>query len=220
MRLSMGRIAGAALCAALAIAAMAWMSRPRPQALAVAPDESWIPMPPDGMDASAFATRRLLLAADSMPGDDSLTSTCGRYDSEGAPERYRIIIGDPLLMRGARMWSVDLRVQGSQVEAWVEDASPPMPPPPHPDTQGETPQPAFAPRRYWLDKSELEPVRAAWAEPALWLAAQRDVNCLDGRPVFLEACVGGRYAARERNCDTAADEAAEKLWKLLQKRFP
>ena len=217
MRLSMGRITVAALCAALAVAAIAWVSRPRPQALAVAVDESWLPLPPDGMDASAFATRHLLSVADSMPGDPSLTSTCGRYDSEGAPERYRIVIGDPVLMRDARMWSVELRVQGSQVEARVEDAS--LPPPPE-DAQGETPPHAFAPRRYWLDTSELEPVRAAWAEPALWLAAQRDVGCLDGRPIFLEACVRGRYAARTRNCDAAADEAAEKLWQLLQKRFP
>jgi len=215
----MGRIGWAALCAALAVAAIAWISRPQPKAPTAKIDASWIPMPPDSMDASGFATRRLLLAAGSTPEDDALTRACGSHDSDGASERYRAVIGDPLLKRDARMWSVDLRVQGSQIQVTVEDASFPLHPPP-PGARDGTQPPAFAPRRYWLQKAELEPIRAAWAEPALWLAEQRDVDCLDGRPVFLEACVRGRYAARARNCDSAADEAAQKLWTLLQKRFP
>ncbi|TKR30632.1 hypothetical protein FCE95_11010 [Luteimonas gilva] len=205
--------------AALAVAAIAWISRPQPKALATKIDESWIPMPPDGMDASGFAARRLLFVADSMPEDDALTRTCGSYDSDGASERYRAVIGDPLLKPDARMWRLDLLVQGSQIQVTIEDASFPLRPPP-PDARDEAQAPAFAPRRYWLQKAELEPIRAAWAEPALWLAEQRDVDCFDGRPVFLEACVHGRYAARARNCDSAADEAARKLWTLLQKRFP
>lgn len=175
-------------------------------------------MPPDGMDASAFVMRSLLFAADSTPeADDALARTCGGYGDDDAAERYRILIGDPVLMRNAQTWSVDMRAQGSQVAVTVEDAS--LPPPPPEDARDTPPDTAFAQRRYWLQKAELEPIRAAWAEPALWLAEQRDVGCLDGRPVFLEACVRGRYVARSRNCDAAADEAAEKLWALLQEKF-
>lgn len=97
MQLSMGRIGWAALCAALAVAAIAWISRTQPKALTAKIDASWIPMPPDGMDASGFATRRLLLAAGSTPEDDALTRACGSHDSDGASERYRAVIGDPFV---------------------------------------------------------------------------------------------------------------------------
>ncbi|WP_206413355.1 hypothetical protein, partial [Lysobacter enzymogenes] len=68
-----------------------------------------------------------------------------------------------------------------------------------------------------LPLAALAPLRAALAEPELWSAPQRSsVFCADRhrlRQAYFEACVDGRYFARDRACDRLAAPLLDELWR-------
>lgn len=72
----------------------------------------------------------------------------------------------------------------------------------------------------WFTKAELDPIADAWRDPRLWAAPQAEPLCTDGIPAFLEACVAGRYAAFNRNCDPDGMRAAMELWDVVQRLLP
>ena len=183
---------------------------------------SWIPMPLNAMDASEFPVRELLLSGNEYPGNrDSLAWRCGSETDDGLDEEYILHIGDHAFVENGRQWKVRAIPRGSQVEVRITDHSFWSLPPPPPLALPATVKPQSKSRTsvFWVDRSDLEAIRRVWASEDLWGAPQESVGCLDGRAVFLEACVAGKYAARSRNCDDAGDEATE-LWQLIRAKFP
>ncbi|MFD1297437.1 hypothetical protein ACFQ4Q_12430 [Lysobacter gummosus] len=75
-----------------------------------------------------------------------------------------------------------------------------------------------------LSLSALAPLREAWQVPELWSANQRSGVWCAGhnglREAFFEACVHGRYYARDRACDRNAQEPLAQLWKRVVELTP
>jgi len=189
--------------------------------------ETWIPLPPDGMDARQGAIRELLarnsVYADTETG--TLALRCGIDSSEGQPaEHYAIAIGDGALAPNREHWNVDIVPSGDRMEVAIRFVSPYPPPPPPEPGKAEAPAMKIQDRtiHYQADRESMRPIHDALANADLWLAQQGEepFGCADGRPVLIEACVHGQYVARLRNCDAGSGEPAQKLWDLLRQRFP
>lgn len=188
---------------------------------------TWIPLPQDGMDARQWAVRELLSHHETpMPNDGEFGLRCGSNTSDGEPtEQYSIDIGDPLLLRNAQRWKVAIVPIGEDMDITIHVIAPYPPPPlPEPGKEGLV---ADSSIHDWsthlrIGRSEMRPIQDALANQELWLAPQGEepFDCLDGRPVMIEACVHDRYFARFRNCDAGSGAPAQKLWDLLRLRFP
>ncbi len=178
------------------------------------------------MDASQAPTREVIRQGFEIEGTRdsiaSLASQCGglyrEHDSKFR-ERYIARIG-----AGAwgPFWKIVLDVDGNRIDIAVSDGSPipPLPPPSgHPQHDLTLIKPVM---RIEKSRADLERIRSLWSDEALWHAPQDAVafQCLDGNPVFLEACVDGRYAARARNCNEPAFEATGKLWRAFNELLP
>jgi len=183
----------------------------------------WIGLPRSGMDAATPEVRMLVQQglgfSTSSTAIDSLAVQCGSFFSEPTfGERYIAHIGESAW---GPSWRIVMDVRGEDIRfSWGEgDLSPPPPPPP-----GETDGLNLATPISTLTKprSEVENIRELWRDPELWDVPQdrQAFNCLDGNPVFLEACVDGRYAARARNCNPPAFEATDKLWRAFNELLP
>ena len=193
-------------------------SKPSPSVEALR--KPWIGLPGIVMDAGSPDVRVVLEMA--AQGETGLLPRCGLHDTT-ANEKYVAYLGDPGLHPGARRdWRIELTVHDDRVHALVTDSNFPPPPPPPPDCQScklllsERTKLAWA----WFDKAELESIAQAWRDPYLWEAPQANSRCVDGIPAFVEACVEGRYAAFNRNCDGAGMDAAYDLWKTVQHVLP
>ena len=178
------------------------------------------------MDASQAPTREIIRQGFEMDGARdsiaSLASQCGglyRERDHTLKERYIARIG-----AGAwgPFWKVVLDVNGDRIDVTLSGGSPippPPPPPGHPQRDLTLIEPVAR-----IEKSRvgLERIRVLWSDEALWHAPQDAAafQCLDGNPVFLEACVDGRYAARARNCNEPAFEATDKLWRAFNELLP
>ncbi len=188
-------------------------------------DGTWIGLPTTGMDAGGHAVRQLLLRTDPAT---SLAFECGNpFLQRGASDRYVAHIGKGAF--GPPAWKVAMEVRGDDIEIrWSEDGLTLPPPPPPPVVPSDVSGPAradfklVAPTTITLKtRTELDQVRARWLDSSLWDAPQDSIslNCLDGNPVFLEACVGGRYAARMRNCGDSM-QATSLLWEAFNDVLP
>jgi hypothetical protein len=187
-------------------------------------DEPWIGLPDTGMDASKFDVRWLLLHpyGTLMTDDefDQLKSLCGNGDTSFR-ERYIAHVG-----RNAwgPFWDVQIDVQGEWLEIVVRDGSPlPAPPAPPDEADDSSRAPQLRPgNRVRLRKTDAVPIQQAWRQQGLWHAEQNmnAFGCLDGNPVFLEACIDNRYAARFRNCDADADAPTQQLWEAVNRLLP
>lgn len=227
MTLNVGRVAVLMLVIAGVTGAVvlmpAWM--PKHSEIAAKPT-TWLPMPPDGMDARQKQIRQLLAHNDPPFSDGSvLALRCGIDSSDGDPnEHYSIRIGDGALVRNAQRWSVDFIPSGDNIDVTIHIVAPyPPPPPPEPGKTASSPIDIHDRSAYYhMDRNDLQPIHDALANSELWLAAQGEepFGCYDGRSVTIEACVRGQYIARLRNCDAASGEPAQKLWDLLRQRFP
>ena len=227
MKPNPGRIAVLTLIAAslAGAAVLAPLLLPRNTSAATQP-ATWIPMPPDGMDARQGAVRELLEQTQAQFADAStLAARCGIDAQAGEPnEQYAIAIGDGALAPNAEHWDVGLVPSGDSMEVTIQIISPY--PPPAPPEPGKAPSSAIEVRdrslQYRIDLKALQPIHDALLSPELWLAPQGEepFECRDGRRVMIEACVHGRYIARLRNCDVGSGEPAQKLLDLLRRQFP
>jgi len=188
---------------------------------------TWIPIPPDGMDARRGTIRELLDRLQPPYGDAStIAPRCGRDDLTGEPnEEYAIAIGDGELAPNAEHWEVNLVPQSDRMDVAIRIVSPyPPPPPPEPGKAPPPPSTEIQDRsaRYSMDLTDMQPIHDALVNRDLWLAPQGEepFGCTDGRPVTIEACVHGQYVARLRNCDFAEGAPAQKLLDALRRRFP
>jgi hypothetical protein len=210
----------ACLLAFAAIVVGVGLSRWRaPQSLR-ASEDIWIPLPPEGMDATQRPVREIIMRNTAWPDRlESLAWRCGGGDQDEPREEYVAHIGDQMLEEGQQAWDVTMIPRGGQMEVRIADGRsiPPPPPPPGRTTLERNDAVVDV---HWASLASLREIRDAWASKPLWLAAQKDVQCVDGRPVLFEACVQGKYVARFRNCDGDADAAAARLWHLLKLRFP
>lgn len=190
----------------------------------------WIGLPKSGMDASEYPTRATILhaaATDGWPDDShaSLASQCGSpYEMQDSKlvERYVARIGADAW---SPFWKITLDVNGDRVDVSLSYDSPvPPPPPPPPAIHPQESSPTLIVPVAHIEKSraDLERIRMLWSDEALWHAPQDGAyfSCLDGNPVFLEACIDGRYAARARNCNASAFEATDKLWHAFKALLP
>lgn len=86
--------------------------------------------------------------------------------------------------------------------------------------------PATTPRgEPWPEPLDrLDGVREALSAPELWSAPQRSaVSCaqrFEVREAFFEACVNGRYFARDRSCDRGAAPHLDRLWHVVRDTLP
>lgn len=186
----------------------------------------WIGLPKGGMDASNAPTREVIRQGFEMDGTRdpiaSLVSQCGgfyREQDHKLKERYIARIG-----AGAwgPFWKIVLDVNGDRIDVALSDGSPippPPPPPGHPQYDWNLIEPATHIEK---SRADLERIRVLWNNEALWHAEQDSeaFQCLDGNPVFLEACIDGRYAARARNCNEPAFEATGNLWRAFNELLP
>ncbi len=222
------RIAFAALALIGALTtSLHWLSRGKP----VPEDpllDPWIGLPSSGMDASGFNARRALgmaFHAEDNYHYDSLAFDCGNTFRETAlGDRYIARVGKDAFHAG---WTIKLEVRGNKIEiAWKEAglSAPPLPPPSARRADGShdmTDLVLIQPTSHAsMTRKELEQVRLAWDKASLWHSPQDSTECLDGVPIFLEACVAGRYAARFRNCNQPNMDDAQQLWQAFSTLLP
>ncbi|NOT88297.1 MAG: hypothetical protein HOP03_08940 [Lysobacter sp.] len=187
-------------------------------------DEPWIGLPDTGMDASKIGVRWLLrLPYGTLMSEnefDQLKLLCGNGDTF-IRERYIAHIGrnawEPFL-------DVQIDVQGEWLEIAMRDGSP-LPAPSAPPDADDASSQALPLRpivRMRMQKDDAGPMQQAWRQPALWHAEQNmnAFSCRDGNPVFLEACINNRYAARFRNCDAEAGVPTQQLWQAVNRLLP
>lgn len=176
----------------------------------------WIALPPQPMEATDPDVRELLRKSAQLApaGQPALAVSCGAddveperlppdfarppapADADEAPleERYALLIGGP----DRRPWRLDIDVHGERARLRAQ-------------------APGAAATERELPLAALAPLRAALAEPELWSAPQRSsVFCADRhrlRQAYVEACVDGRYFARDRACDRLAAPLLDELWR-------
>lgn len=200
-----------------------WNARDQPAP--VDPDGApWIGLPKSGMDATQQSTRQVLRLGfwgDGRDPAESLAFRCGS-ESETLPtkERYVAYIGRNVWRP---YWRVIFDVRGQQVDISLSESRLFEPPPP-PTFNGQNVDRHyyFPTTRLQKTRHQLELIRAAWNDADLWHAPQdeRFDRCGDGNPVFLEACIDGRYAARFRNCDIASANSTSRLWQAFNDLLP
>ncbi len=227
MRLSFGRVAILTLIIAgltsVVVLMPMWMPK---HSVIPAQLTTWIPMPPDGMDARQ-STIRELLARNSVYAETetgTLALRCGSGILDGEPnEQYAIAIGDGELAPNGRHWNVDIVPSGDGMEVAIRIVSPYPPLPPAESGEAESTAMKTQDRtvHYQMDRKGMRTIHDALVNADLWLAPQGEdpFGCADGRPVMIEACVHGQYIARLRNCDAGSGEPAQKLWDLLRQHF-
>ncbi|WP_162823819.1 hypothetical protein [Lysobacter sp. TY2-98] len=176
------------------------------------------------MDATNYDVRSVIeLAGHSARAEGSddrpLATTCGQSTDESTEPHYRVTIGDGFFNPPYRTWRVDILVHGEEADLSVREAPIPIPPPPPLDAPA-------APFRRWVAPAatrtvptrSLEAIRTTWNSDEIWHSPQGNTGCTDGRDSLLEACIGGRYAARDRHC--GSDRKVDELWRALLRTVP
>jgi hypothetical protein len=214
--------------AAIAMAVLWLWQNARERPAPVDPsDTPWIGLPRSGMDATQEPTRKLLRRAFGYGSMDmpnhSLAARCGIDGNEPPYEgkkkdRYIARIGASAFQPA---WKIVMDVDGNNIDiTWsYRDDFPPPPPPP---SDRDWPTMVLPASKTQKSRAEMEPIRKLWTDQTLWHAPQDAdaLNCLDGDPVFLEACVNGQYAARLRNCSMPAFKATDQLWRGFNAILP
>ena len=143
-----------------------------------------------------------------VPGDFAVR--CGDAHDDGT-DRYRLWISK-------NTWddfrNYEFTVHGDWLDASVRDDM--TWPSTAPYVEGVT----TIEVRSRLRLRDAEPIREAWDSALLWHAKQGLRGCSDGRVLFLQACVHGRYAARDRGCHTAASAQGQALWEAVTALLP
>lgn len=191
---------------ALAVVAIlvtaAWAS------LQVAPPSSvraaWISVPPESEFDGGANGRNALLAARPMLGE--LPHICGREDHAQDEERY-VALFDPGGFKP--YYRADFSIRDSNASIVVELESRGL--------MGEQPLRMHARRMFHADTKELEGIRRAWQDPALWHRPQlRTWVCVSGGDI-VQSCVRGRYTLSRQHCNSPAVQA---LKTAIQAKFP
>lgn len=199
-----------------------WNAREQP--VPVNPkDAPWIGLPKSGMDATQFPIRQILFFGSHGEGwnnqGNSLPYQCGEDSpSSNIQERYVAYIGS----HWGKFRKVTLDVHGDAIDVSVQTDSNLFVLPSFPDTSRADPLPYFPSIHVSKARSELEPIRVAWSDADLWHSPQSKnaFSCHDSAPLFLEACVNGKYAARFRNCDVSIVNFTSKLWHAINDLLP
>jgi hypothetical protein len=173
------------------------------------------------MDAAMPEVRMLIAMAYDFEGADgahrALASQCGNlFRDTGISERYVAHVGEGAF---GPFWKVVMDVKGDGVEiAWNESGMLPPPPSGTRDHLQRIEPVATTSRRL----ADVDDIRKTWLDEALWHPPQDATAfaCHDGNPVFLEACVDGRYGARARNCSARAMAATDRLWRAFNEALP
>ncbi|MGO4261668.1 hypothetical protein [Lysobacter sp. TAB13] len=226
-RLSFGRILVWSL-AIIALAAAITISHRRAPAT-TAPAESWLPVPANAMDAESWDVRHALLRSATIAdpdggGDgDALVALCSAESRTMPAERYAALVripdSDPYLNM-TKVWYVEVDIEGHQAQVRTRN--------------GQVATPFGRQRRsrlvvapyanYLLNKGELEDLRETWRKSNLWSPVNTRGCAIRIDPywatneTFVEACIHGRYFAREHRCTDGSETAA--LARLLKDRFP
>ncbi|MFT4178907.1 MAG: hypothetical protein QM612_05500 [Thermomonas sp.] len=189
-----------------------------------AASEPWIALPRSGMDATIPEIRKLMLRAyafgNEYDGYKTLAFQCGDlYHDSPITERYIARIGESAFDPS---WKVVMDIKGDNIDiTWGSGGTVPPPPPPPPGINSDSQliEPVSTTQK---PRAAMERIRTLWQNEALWHAPQDAAafGCLDGNPVFLEACVHGRYAARARNCNLPAFDATDQLWQAFNELLP
>ena len=214
-------LASAALVAA-ALLGMWWNARGR--VAPIDPNNSpWIGLPKSGMEATQPPIRQILFFGSHGEGwnnrGDSLAYQCGEdLPSGNIQERYVAYIGS----HWGKYRKVALDVHGDAIDVSIQADSNLFVFPPYPDRSQTDPSPYLPSTHVSKTRADLEPIRAAWDDANLWHSPQSGnaFSCYDSAPLFLEACVNGKYAARIRNCDASIVDSAGKLWHAINDLLP
>ncbi len=184
-----------------------WLLLPTPASPIPAPLEStpWIALPASGMDASQSRVRDVVAGL----RNDDLEADCGRRD-RAVHAQYRILVS-PSDRGSARQ--IDIVPSGDWLDVSIRESSPV----PATDSRGSGSWVAPV-TRLRVRPQAMEPIRRIWLTHAMWDAPQGEASCLYGQRLVLEACIEGRWAARDRNCDDAADSGA--LWQAVSTLLP
>ncbi|MGH8082479.1 MAG: hypothetical protein ACREP7_18030 [Lysobacter sp.] len=148
-------------------------------------------------------------------------TTARAWTAEADPEpmpaggdRYVLLLGSAGGSGAAQYLRIDIR--GNQAQLRLSDGAHhrfPL----HP---AEARYPALRYTEQTRDLADLKALREAWNVAELWTAPQRSaVFCAEeyGAPqAFFEACVDGRYYARDRSCDRAAWPHLDQLRKAVR----
>jgi len=210
---------------AVAVAVLLWLQwHNRQQPAPVDPnDVPWIGLPNSGMDATQPPIRQILFFGSRGEGwnnqRDSLAYQCGEDSpSNNIQERYVAYVGS----HWGKFRKVALDVHGDAIDVSVQTDSNLFVLPPFPDTSRADPPPYFPSTHVSKTRAEIEPIRVAWNDAELWHSPQSGnaFSCHDSAPLFLEACVNGKYAARFRNCDASIVNSTSKLWHAINDLLP
>lgn len=168
----------------------------------------------DTIPAGQKASRPIAVTPNSLPPSSPVQPPL-------PTQRYLMVIDGP--SRGQATRRVQIDIEGEQALVRVSDGdmhSSQLAPPSAP---GEPP-PSLRYNEKRLPLSALASLREVWQAPELWSANQRSgVWCADRnglRQAFFEACVHGRYYARDRACDRNAQEPLAELWKRVVELTP
>lgn len=240
---AVGLIALALGAAVMAVAVPALRKPEREGWIALPPQ----PMDATDPDIRQLLHKSKLMALPSeIEGEDNLAERCGEDEVENeaipadqvsapatargwdasAPkprplpaQRYILVLGHgPLATRDTRRVQID--IDGDK--AWLRVRNGDVAQGQLPSAPWKPQQPRYAERR--LPLSALAPLREAWNVPELWTANQRSsVYCSlrhELREAYFEACVDGRYFARDRACDRNAQEPLRLLWQRVTELTP
>jgi hypothetical protein len=169
----------------------------------------WIGLPSLPMDASSYDSRRVLMLLDGSLGNGgnrSMFRTCG----DESDEAYVAYWSDEAW---TSVWRAALTVHGDRIEVVAGEV---LPNRFRPDDATHVES-----HHAWYSRRDLEALTTEWR--TLWDAPRGEAMCMDDSVLAFEACVTGRYAAREFNCtghpQTALSAARlrEQLMSLLAK---
>ena len=167
----------------------------------------------------------------------SLPLRCGtwsRKDREN--DVYRMWIGDPVGRDNPRAWFIKFEPAGNTIHidrvrdvsqpnrGMIEDffgrvTSPGVPP--HAQLPAGSDAKTDNISSFELPIDSLDDIRSLWGNSKAWNQAQElsDVSgCEDGMLYLVDACIGGRYAARNFQCSSDY-VGAQSMWDLIQKHF-
>jgi len=206
-------------CVAATITGGSFHLAPRAAPLPSPQDAPWIAPPRGGMDASLPQVRALFASGGdhASRSDTPLWQACGRDEGAAQADLYLLRVGNSAW---GPVRQVEIRVRGALLEASVHDALPPAPPEPVPGSDAVESELIVPVARIGVQRDALAPLRSAWAESPLWQASQGPLDCKDGSPIALHACIDGRYFARVGSCGPAAQASAERLWQAVTQTLP
>jgi len=163
---------------------------------------AWIGLPKEGMDASDYSVRNVISQS------RSLSETCLNIDGPSLPETYIMTRPTELMPVASRSgWRIQLEVEDDRIR--VARSEFPEYDDPAPFTRREV---------FYLPKKDLAALAKNWKTSLLWNSRQHLTSCTDSHGILFEACVDGKYGARDSNCGPV-DENFGLLYKAVEEHI-